>query len=102
MCLISMTMHDAISYMKTYEKKGQELFISFTAKKFIARSFKNACQGKGFSSPEQWKLSCNALFKLDSITYEKLNNQAFHAEWKALPPFEKCSGEVYCIVKEGD
>ena len=52
---------------------------------FISESFCNACEGKGFSSLEEWKYGCTALWKLDAIEWkieEKLEGPLYCGKWK--------------------
>ena len=104
LCILSVTLRNAVFYAGIYESKSRELFLSYTAKKFISQSFKNTCSGKGFESLEQWRLVCSALFTLEEISYETAANQSLlmHAVWIGSSEYEKCSGEVfYRIENEG-
>lgn len=39
--------------------------------RFVAESFKNTCQGKGFESLNEWQNSCRALWKLQYIGWSE-------------------------------
>ena len=100
LCIFSMTLRNAVFYARTYEAKCRELFLSYSAKKFISQSFRNTCSGKGFENLEQWRLSCSALFSLEEISYEAetdfAQGELMHAVWTGSSEYEKCSGEVFC------
>ncbi len=102
LCLISATLTNALFYTRTAEARLEQIFLSYSAKRFIAQSFKNACRGKGFKSLDQWQLVCKSLFPLEQITYEKAGsyNNLIYARWKGSEKIEKCSGEVYLIIEE--
>lgn len=102
LCILSMTLRNAVFYVRTYESKVQEYFLSYSAQKFISQSFKNTCSGRGFSNLEEWKNVCNALFTLEEISYEAVSgqNKLMHAKWSGCKKYEKCRGEVYYKVEE--
>ena len=103
LCIIFCTFRNAVFVSQQLEQRVQNEFLSYSAKRFIAQSFKNTCSGKGFKSFEQWQLTCNALFKLDSIAFEKSTNGSIvYASWNGTGNFSKCSGEVYCKIQSGD
>ena len=93
--------NDYLFSVRQLEQKSLIACKAFTAKKFIAESFRNTCKGKGFDSLEEWKLCCNALFDLEYINWEQVNNEPqnlklLYAEWKGKDLFVECSGEVFC------
>ena len=101
LCMISTVLRNTVFYSVKLEEAVQLEFQSYSAKKFIAQSFKNACNRKGFKSLEQWQLGCAALFKLDSINYELISDSKnlMYASWRGSEKLEKCSGEVYVRIK---
>ena len=104
LCIISSSLSNALFYGRTFDEKIRQYSLSYSAKKFIAQSFKNTCRGKGFKSLDQWQLVCKSLFSLDSISYEESGggqNNLMHAKWKGSGKIEKCSGEVYIKKEEG-
>lgn len=103
LCIIFCTLRNAVFVSQNLERRVQNEFLSYSAKRFIAQSFKNTCQGKGFKSFEQWQLVCNALFKLDFIVYElNATGTIAHASWSGIQNFSKCGGEVYCKIQNGE
>ena len=100
LCLVSTTIRNAVFYTRTLEQKVSQEFLSYSAKRFIAQSFKEACNGKGFNSLEQWQLVCNSLFGLDSITYEEERDGLMHAKWTGADSLKNCSGEVYIKMED--
>ena len=69
---------------------------------FIYSSFKNTCNGNGFSSLEEWQKNCNAMWNLsyigfcpadDFMNYENNNQKIMYGMWI----FEDEKKEVYCI-----
>lgn len=102
--LLSGLLRNALFYVSKYEQKSKEYFLSYAAKRFIAGSFKETCEGKGFKDLEDWKLKCKALYKLETITYEKAcdDNCLNHAKWTGKEALSNCSGEVYFRKSPGD
>ena len=101
LCMISTVLRNTVFYSVKLEEAVQLEFQSYSAKKFIAQSFKNACKGKGFKSLEQWQSVCAALFKLESINYEPVSDSKnlMYASWNGSSELKKCSGEVYAKIK---
>ena len=61
---------------------------------FISKSFCNSCQGKGFSSLDEWMKVCDSMWQLDSIEWSRTvegNQDLFYGKWSG--PYG--SGEVY-------
>lgn len=104
LCLISTVLRNAVFYTEKLEQEVNQVFLSYSAKKFIAQSFKNTCNGKGFNSLDQWKLVCSELFELDYITYKPIENEEnlIHAQWRGNQKLLKCSDEVYFRIENGD
>ena len=93
--------NDYLFSVRQFEQKVQMSFKAFSAKKFIAESFRNTCKGNGFDSLDEWMSCCDALFDLESINWEQVNNETgntklLYAEWKGKDLFVECSGEVFC------
>ena len=102
--LISCVLRNTVFYSEKLEQNVQQEFQSYTAKRFIAQSFKNTCEGHGFKSLEQWQLVCKELFKLDSINYKSVpgDEKLIYAKWNGALNNDECSGEVYFrISNEG-
>lgn len=101
-CLVSAALRDAVFYACFLEKKEEQIFLSYSAKKFIAQSFKKTCQGYGFKSLEQWQLACKSLFTLDSISYQVCEEEGLmYAQWTGNGKYVNCSAQVFCKIKEG-
>ncbi len=94
-------MNTGLFYARKLEEKSQQAFLSYTAKKFIAQSFKKACRGEGFKSLEVWQQTCRSLFKLDSIEYERdrEDQNLLYAKWSGTEPYEESSDEAYFRIK---
>lgn len=63
--------------------------------RFISSSFRNACEGKGFSNLDEWESVCREMWMLDFIGWEKLEDAGgdlYLGKWKG--PWG--NGEVYC------
>ena len=101
--LISCVLRNTVFYSEKLEQNVQQEFQSYTAKRFIAQSFKNTCKQKGFQNFEQWQQVCKALFNLESISYEtySVEKNIIYAAWKGSENFKKCSGEVYYKLTQG-
>lgn len=105
--LISVSVHDAMTCIKTLGSRVENTRDCYAAKSFIAESFKNTCEGKGFESLEQWQLCCRAMFKLEYIAWCPAENfmideaaergapKLMYGKWIAGAPFEASSGEVF-------
>lgn len=59
--------------MEEMKKKSDSLI-------FISESFFNTCQGKGFSSFEEWKSGCGSLWQLESIEWECVGTKNLKSE----------------------
>lgn len=84
-----------------------ELAISETGAKaasihFISESFRKTCRGEGFANLEEWGRSCRALWGLEEIEFETVEENIAGREkllkgnWTG--PYG--SGEVYCRIRE--
>lgn len=61
---------------------------------FISQSFCNSCNGKGFSSLDEWKSVCGSLWQLEDIEWSSINDgkdELLYGKWSG--PYG--SGEVY-------
>lgn len=64
---------------------------------FISTSFRNTCQGKGFSSLDEWKSVCADMWNLETIEWTYVGNSEnaedgfFCGKWEG----PSGSGEVY-------
>lgn len=103
LCIIFSCFRNAVFFAARLEAQTQQEFLSYSAKKFIAQSFKNTCKQKGFQNFEQWQQVCKALFNLESISYEtySVEKNIVYAAWKGSENFKKCSGEVYYKLTQG-
>ena len=108
LCIISCSLRNAVWFAARLEQKVQQEFLSYSAKKFIAQSFKNTCAKKGFKSLEQWQLTCSAIFALEDISYEKCSEKCiadkslYYAKWHGSGKLVSCSAQVYCLVEKED
>ena len=99
LCVFYISLRDAVFFAGRLEQRVEQAFLSYSAKKFIAQSFKNTCRGKGFASLEEWKLTCNSLFSLESISYEtsydSTDKSLLCARWVGAGRIKKASDQVY-------
>ena len=75
---------------------------------YISESFRKTCEGKGYSSLNDWQKSCKSLWNLDYIAWcdvsdfmEVKNNSdtvLFYAQWSG----ENGNGEVYHRGRKND
>ncbi len=69
---------------------------------FISESFRKTCRRKGFANLEEWSRSCRALWGLEEIDFETVEENMAGREkllkgnWTG--PYG--SGEVYCRIRE--
>ena len=112
MGLICVALKDYSFYSFRLDKKTINSRQAFTAKKFIAESFRNTCEGKGFENLEQWQLCCRAIFKLEYIGWCQAQDfmiddfagggELMYGKWVASGDIKECSDEVYCRKHRSD
>ena len=112
MGLICVTLKDYSFYSFRHHKKAFSSRHAFTAKKFIAESFRNTCEGKGFENLEQWQVCCRAIFKLEYIGWCQAQDfmiddfagggELMYGKWVASGDIKECSDEVYCRKHRSD
>ena len=99
LCIIFVSLRDAVYFTGRLDQRVEEEFLSYSAKKFIAQSFKNTCREKGFASLDEWKKSCKSLFSLESISYEisydSEEKSLLCAKWVGAGILEKASAQVF-------
>ena len=69
---------------------------------FISESFCNSCQGKGFSSFDEWKRVCAGMWKLEKIEWKYLGKTGENDDglWCGKWEGPYGSGEVYGSAKK--
>ena len=109
--ILAVSIHEFVRISTDTVKQAEELRMAFYEKKFIAESFRKTCEGKGFSSLEEWQLCCRQMFNLEYIgwcssdefmidPFATENNVLMYGKW-ICPGTEgslsvNASGEVYC------
>lgn len=101
LCVFSVV---SASLVKTYShlsSANDEYVEKINSNIFISESFKNTCQGKGFSSLYQWQKCCKAMCNLKYIGWsdtndimirgDKFKGLALYGTWKG----QDYKGEVY-------
>lgn len=77
-----------ISVLKKMDNRIEELREKTDSLSFISESFYKTCEGRGFSSLEEWKTVCQRLWQLESI------------EWKYVMPVDiRCDGNVSQLLR---
>lgn len=102
--LIFSVLNDFVFCAVLLEQKADNAFQIYTAKRFIAESFRNTCAGKGFSNLEQWQNSCRALFKLESIEWNYVVDGTeilIQGSWQGNDALCECRGEAFCRNLKG-
>ena len=105
--LIAVSVCDYVSCVRTLGKKADSLRKEYQTKHFIAESFCNTCNGKGFSNLEEWQVSCRQMFNLEYIAwcpasdfmiddYHEEGHQLMYGKWIAVQESGEISGEIYC------
>lgn len=107
---ISVSVKDYVFSLKSLDAKVKYYQKDFAAKKFIAESFRNACNKKGFKDLEEWQLTCRDIYDLDYIGWcearEFMIDEAcetgvlMYGKWEGKKGMEDCGGEVYCRIKK--
>ncbi len=107
LAVLNISVRDAMFSIKTLDSKVRKAHNCYAAKSFIAQSFKNTCEGKGFDSLEQWQLCCRAMFKLDYIAWSPAENfmidkaaqngesGLMYGRWEGSGMLEDCSGQIF-------
>ncbi|MCR4899543.1 MAG: hypothetical protein K5907_01875 [Treponema sp.] len=104
--LVYVSLYSLSYYSRTIGEKEECLRNSYNAKKFIAESFKQTCDGSGFRDFEEWQLTCKSLFKLEYIAWCEAedfmidenydgNNNLMYGTWIGQGLTKDCSGEVF-------
>lgn len=80
-----------------YELRNKEEMLEF-----ISKSFRNTCEGHGFSSLNQWQKSCRALWNLTYIAWADAEefmivrnsdeHKLYYGKWER----DGEGGEVFC------
>ena len=107
LALIAVSVCDYVSCVRTLVKKADSLRKEYQTKYFIAESFCNTCNGKGFSNLEEWQVSCRQMFNLEYIAwclasdfmiddYHEEGHQLMYGKWIAVQESGEISGEIYC------
>lgn len=94
LAVFSSGMSGLLYQIRMLDKRAGELKKRTDILLFVSESFYNTCQGKGFSSLEEWKSGCGVLLKLDEIDWEVSEKYAgglYCGKWKS--PYG--NGEVY-------
>ncbi len=110
--LVSVSLNDYAFYVKKLDSKAIDSRQVFVAKRFIAESFRNTCNGKGFKNLEEWQLCCRALFKLEYIGWCEAQDfmidespqlgELMYGKWIGCDDMKQCSDEVYCRKERSD
>ena len=109
--IMSISVLNYLTCVKTLDKKEHNLFITCSGKRFIAESFRQTCKGRGFETLEEWQLTCRRLFKLEYIAWCSSddfmiddaggdNSPLMYGKWIAGEEYSDMSGEVYCRKSE--
>lgn len=104
--IMTVSVMDYFCNARTLGKKAESIQNSYSGKRFIAESFRNTCEGRGFESLEEWQLTCKQLFKLEYIAWcpcEEFmidevtldGNSLLYGKWIAKEECKAMSGEVY-------
>ena len=98
LCVFSTVSGGAYSSIKKMDCRIEELRHRTTALSFISESFYKTCEGKGFSSLDEWKTVCRSLWQLDSIEWDYLSadRKVIYGVWAG----SSCEGKVYCRSKD--
>lgn len=102
--IMSVSVLNYWTFAKTTGQKSEQLRHSYSAKRFIAESFRNTCGGRGFDSLEEWQLTCRQLFNLEYIAWcpadefmiDEESSVLMYGKWIGKDNDKKISGEVYC------
>lgn len=94
-----------ISVLKKMDNRIEELREKTDSLSFISESFYKTCEGRGFSSLEEWKTVCQRLWQLESIEWKYVMpvdirgdgnvSQLLCGSWRG------CDGvkEIYCRIR---
>jgi len=104
--LLSSSVNDYLSFSQKLGQRAGSLQQAYQEKNFIAESFKNTCQGKGFKNLDEWQITCRQLFKLDYIAWtfaedfmideaKNCGEPLVYGSWISQSEKNGLSGEVY-------
>ena len=88
--IVSMTLAEIVRLdeeLEAIERKTDSLI-------FISESFKACSRGKGFSSFDEWKLTCGSMLMLENIEWKNIyleENELYYGKWDGPDG----TGEVY-------
>lgn len=102
-CFSSVSLEKDFKYLC---KKNREIRSQTMSTKFIFESFKATCEGKCFSSLNEWQQKCKSLWDLEyiawsnaedfmDVSYENCDDALFYGVW--ISKYGKY--EVYCRKK---
>lgn len=105
---LSFTCLESVSLCKKLTTQMRELENKVNQKKMIYRTFVQTCNGEGFSSLNEWQVSCRKLFNLSYIGWSKAedfmidnaNNaegELYYGMW--IDSQGENSGEIYARCK---
>ena len=110
--LLGLAVKDYAFYASKLDQRVIKSRQAFTAKRFIAESFRKTCEGKGFANLEEWQLCCRAMFGLEYIGWCQAQEfmiddfegrgLLMYGKWLASENMKDCSDEVFCRKQRSD
>lgn len=101
LCLFSWHFSGGLKVYSKLKNKSEYFLEKKSANEFISKSFKNTCEGIGFSSLNEWQKSCKAMWELKYIGWsdakdvmllsEECKQKVLYGTWKG----NDYIGEVY-------
>ena len=81
-----------ISALRKMDFRIEELREKNDSLSFISESFYKTCEGRGFSSLEEWKTACKKLWQLETIEWECVMQGDVHEELLLCGTWQGCDG----------
>lgn len=92
-----------ITELKKMDLLLEQLQMKNSSLRFISESFYSTCEGKGFSSLNEWEKTCKSLWQLEEIKWELLLENGSSDKYLICASWLDSSGEkkvYYRVNKE--
>ena len=98
LCVFSVFVKDACVSLNKLNCRIEELRVQNDSLSFISESFYCTCEGKGFTSLDEWKTVCSALWNLESINWNDVSSdkKMIYGMWSGS------GGDYYALYIEDE
>lgn len=74
MSIFASSFYSGISNVRKLSKEINEMQMQVDSLLFISESFRNMCEGKGFSSFVEWQKCCKQMWQLEYIAWSEADD----------------------------